>query len=730
MAKRFNISLPRLVIVSLGALCLGIATALISNAPGCRLLQEALVTPLHLGQSGSDSDPVLGLVDQPPDQRRAQLTRYAQGPSSLTQHRARYLLALDWLQTHQADRALPLLAGLETDYPVLGPYILLARAAAQRATGQTQAANQTQHQFEQRYGQDPAMANWLYQLGQQDETQWDRLLQAFPQDPQAAQVAQQRLKSDAHRADALPLLMTIAGANVRGVDSQGALARLTKEFSGQLRPQDWQRIGFEFWRRRQYAAAGPAYARAGLSPLNLYRAARGYQIGQQKEQAIALFNLLDQRFPQAAETATGLLRLTLSLPDDKALGVLDQVIRRFPERAAEAMAMRAQMLERRSNPDQAQATRDQILQDYSPSEAAAEVRFERAEQAARQGNLTLALDWGQQLLKANALSDRAAAAGFWVGKWAQQLNQANLAQSVFKQVIATHPESYYAWRAAVALGWDVGDFTTLRSQPPPFAPRQPRLALPAGSPTLQELYRLGQDLRAWQRWQSEFLNRQQPLPAEQFVDGLMRQSQGDYLNGINQITNLMVGQTPEGQKSLDQLRQRPDYWHGMYPFPYADLIQTWAAQRQLNPLLVVALIRQESRFSPNIRSAVGATGLMQVMPDTAQWIRSPAGLDTYDLTNPEDNIRLGTWYLDHTHGEYNNHALFAVASYNAGPGNVAKWIGQGGYRDSDDFVEKIPFPETKGYVRAVFAGYWNYLRLYNDAIAKQVKQLTPSSPIP
>jgi soluble lytic murein transglycosylase len=203
----------------------------------------------------------------------------------------------------------------------------------------------------------------------------------------------------------------------------------------------------------------------------------------------------------------------------------------------------------------------------------------------------------------------------------------------------------------------------------------------------------------------------------------MRQSQGDYLDGIYQVASLADGSTPEKQQAFAELGQRPDYWHGVYPFPYANLIQTWAAQRQINPLLVVALIRQESRFSPKIRSAVGATGLMQVMPDTARWIKQSTGLDGYDLTDPEDSIQLGTWYLDHTHAEYNNHSLFAVASYNAGPGNVAKWIQRGGYSDADDFAEKIPFPETKGYIRSVFGGYWNYLRLYDPGIAAQVKQL-------
>jgi soluble lytic murein transglycosylase len=94
----------------------------------------------------------------------------------------------------------------------------------------------------------------------------------------------------------------------------------------------------------------------------------------------------------------------------------------------------------------------------------------------------------------------------------------------------------------------------------------------------------------------------------------------------------------------------------------------------------------------------------------------------YNLENPNDNIRLGTWYLDHTHETYNNNSLLAVASYNAGPGNVSKWINELGFTDPDEFVEYIPFPETKGYVEHVFENYWNYLRLYNPQIAQMLTQ--------
>jgi soluble lytic murein transglycosylase len=252
------------------------------------------------------------------------------------------------------------------------------------------------------------------------------------------------------------------------------------------------------------------------------------------------------------------------------------------------------------------------------------------------------------------------------------------------------------------------------------AQREP---LPAGSETLQELYLLGQDQDAWALWQVEFANPQTPTVEEQFTDGVLRVGVGDNLDGIYMISSLSWREDPQELATYQQLQQHPAYGQTLYPFPYADSITQWSAKRGLNPLLVTALIRQESRFEPQIRSVVGAVGLMQVMPDTAEWIKEKTNLAAYNLDHPDDNIQLGTWYLDYTHAEYDNHSLFAVASYNAGPGNVADWIARKNYTDEDDFADKIPFPETKGYIRSVFGGYWNYLRLYNPEIARRIETL-------
>ena len=113
---------------------------------------------------------------------------------------------------------------------------------------------------------------------------------------------------------------------------------------------------------------------------------------------------------------------------------------------------------------------------------------------------------------------------------------------------------------------------------------------------------------------------------------------------------------------------------------------------------------------------------MQIMPGTAKTIAQEMNLTQYNLENPNDNIKMGTWYLDFTHKKFDNHSMLAIASYNAGWNNVSKWLRRFSNRDPDEFVEAIPFDETQGYVRQVFGNYWNYLRLYNPKISQLVAQ--------
>ncbi|HEY9650589.1 MAG TPA: lytic transglycosylase domain-containing protein, partial [Coleofasciculaceae cyanobacterium] len=313
-----------------------------------------------------------------------------------------------------------------------------------------------------------------------------------------------------------------------------------------------------------------------------------------------------------------------------------------------------------------------------------------------------------------------------VGKWAKKLGYQQEAKEAFERVITQHPDSYYAWRSAVMLGWNVGDFTTVRKQNPQVVwPTEPP-KLPVGSAALQELYQLGQAQDAWKLWQAEFKNRMQPTVAEQFTDGLMLMAAGNYLEGISRIASLEDRETPQEQEQYEALSQQMVYWQALYPVPYQKLIETYAKQRQINPLLVTALIRQESRFEPEIRSKAGAVGLMQVLPSIGAKVAQNLDLKKYSLSNPDDNIKLGTWLLQETHQAHKNNSLLAVASYNAGQGNTSKWLTGTAPVDPDEFVESIPFGETRDYVKQVFGNYWNYLRLYEPQVQAKLAKYSAS----
>lgn len=677
--------------------------------------------PEELNLSPNETSQVLPLASRSPQERAADLEAIASGTrpaSAADQARARYLLAADLIQQGQGGSAIPLLQDLEQADPVLAPYVFYQRAKAYTASGDTANAEATWQALLQAAPDAPIAAEALFALGQTNPQYWDQALSEFPAHPRSVEIAQTRLQQNPNQPQLL-LLLARHGLYLR--DIVASLDRLVYEYSDQLTPEDWEAIAFGYWEKQIYLSAGDAYAQAPSTPLNAYRAGRGRQLGRRPEAALAAYAQLAETFPDAEETATGLLRMA-ALTDSRtnAIAYLDRVIQQFPDRAAEALIERAILLDEMQSPESAAQARQSVLSQYSSSDAAATLRWRQAEQQASSGNLSQAWEWARQIVTDNPNSEQAPEAAFWVSKWALQLGESEKAETALEYVLTHYPGTYYAWRAATLLGWDVGDFTTVRAKIPDVVQPPQRPALPAGSETLQALYQLGQDQEAWALWQVEFSNPMQPSVAEQFTDGLMRLGIGDNLEGIFMVSSLAYRETQTDQAEYQALKEQRAYWQALYPFPFMGTIQSWSQQRQLNPMLVTALIRQESRFEPGIESVAGATGLMQVMPDTADWIAAQINLSQYDMVKPDDNVKLGTWYLDYTHREYDNNSLFAVASYNAGPGSVADWIDRFGFSDPDLFVEQIPFPETKGYVESVFENYWNYLRLYNPEVSNQL----------
>lgn len=659
---------------------------------------------------------VLPLVALSPEERMVRLSAIAQLPQSPDRDRARYLLASDYLQKNQGEQALQLLERLEQTYPVLAAPIVYKRAQAYEALGDTAKAQATYQELLQRPTH-PVAVEALYALGKTTPQYWQSAIAQFPSHPRTIEIARLLLQQNPNQPQ-LMLLLAKHAYEQPGVVS--VLDQLVSKYSGQLQSQDWEAIAIAYWENQIYSKAATAYRQAPRTPLNVYRTGRSFQLSNKRSEAIVTYQQLLSEFSRASESGTALLNLAqIAQKPQETLSYLDRVVTQFPKQAGEALAQKAAILDNLGNKTSAAQTRQFLLDKYGDSDAAVEYRWRMALKKAADKDYQGAWQWAQPIPTSNPKNILAPRAGFWIGKWALQLERQQEAKAAFEYVLGQFPQSYYAWRSATMLGLDVGNFNNLRQLNFEIAPPQ-RAVLPAGSDTLKELYQLGQDTDAWALWRTEFQNYHQPTIAEQFTDGLLRTAIGQHLKGINLVSTLEDRESPQDQTEYQALRQQLTYWQARYPLPFFEEITTWSQQRQLNPFLVTALIRQESRFEPKIRSVAGAVGLMQVMPSTGKWIAQKINLQEYNKENPQDNIRLGTWYLVHTHEEYDNNSMLAIASYNAGPGNIAKWLRTLNTRDPDEFVEAIPFEETRGYVRQVFGNYWNYLRLYNPEVSRLV----------
>lgn len=164
---------------------------------------------------------------------------------------------------------------------------------------------------------------------------------------------------------------------------------------------------------------------------------------------------------------------------------------------------------------------------------------------------------------------------------------------------------------------------------------------------------------------------------------------------------------------LNSYRQ---YLRAAYPLDYADLIEQYSREYGFPPSLICAVICVESHFQPEAASSAGAIGLMQLTPETFTWAQVRAGirepLDESALTDPQTNIRFGTYTLMLLYEQFENENA-VLAAYNAGQGHVHNWLSDPRYSADGVHLDHIPFAETEEYVKRIEKAQTIYRRLYH-----------------
>lgn len=182
----------------------------------------------------------------------------------------------------------------------------------------------------------------------------------------------------------------------------------------------------------------------------------------------------------------------------------------------------------------------------------------------------------------------------------------------------------------------------------------------------------------------------------------------------------------EGMQKVSEL------WKAAYPLAYENVVNHFAAEFGMEREFVWAIMRAESFFKAEISSPVGAKGLMQLMPHTATQVSRLLGdefFDTKMLVRPEVNVRVGTRYLQRLSKKFKNQIPLMAAGYNAGPHRVKSWLSNFGHLEMDEFIEHIPFKETRKYVKKVTRNYAIYKRLYGTEV-NSVAWLNKSIDVP
>lgn len=356
------------------------------------------------------------------------------------------------------------------------------------------------------------------------------------------------------------------------------------------------------------------------------------------------------------------------------------------------------------------------------------------------GRFTEAREVCEELLTRYPASDVASAAHFWAAKAALRAARPDLAEPHLRTLASAPMPDYYALRAAsilqaqdailppagnLLLGTDdeaeraacLSWLTAWANQgePYPFDRLPDELAWDLDFRKGEAFAAIGLMEKAAERFSAVRAKwKDAPLALFQLAERL--RDLGLYRQSVACAERVMALAPPDAASSA------PRYLMCLaYPTDYADLILDHAARNGLDPLLVFALVRQESRFDPAAGSWAGALGLMQIIPPTGEWVAlqlGERGFRREDLLRPIVNVRYGAWYLARQMRDFGGDPLAALAAYNGGPGYARLWLSRMQEYDPDLFVETIPVAETQTYVKAVLAQFAIYRAIYQPGSAQ------------
>ncbi|MDZ4834060.1 MAG: transglycosylase SLT domain-containing protein [Candidatus Melainabacteria bacterium] len=454
---------------------------------------------------------------------------------------------------------------------------------------------------------------------------------------------------------------------------------------------------------------------------HIYRSVCLMKTGKRQEGITALLQAVeaDPKNPNIEDVTSAFCK---PVPSKEALALWQEVLKRKPEKIDVALWNVA----KRFGAPAGAPYYDRLITERPTSEFAPESAWWLVWSSAKQGysnsgankkvHLARALEYCNRAMQTYSKTHIGSKFAFWRGKLQEAVGQKQLAIGSYAYCDSNYPGSYYGYRSKHRL-------RHLRSDAAhPFPDRKWSIVVGRGNADPNWVWPQPPSLFQWQKM---------PATMGETAATLM------WLRQYNDCFKYVTGKIPpevrgwvlfkqglilkagaNASLKLEGYPQQTAHWRFAYPLAHAAIVEREARKRNVDPLLIHGLIRQESRYDDKAVSRSNAMGLMQLLKGTAYGVAKHNGITlnaASDIFKPDTNIQLGTAYIAYVLKRAEGNAMYAVASYNGGPNAVAKWIKQhqaAGISDQDAYVENIPYDETRDYVRKVFAHYWNYEHLY------------------
>jgi soluble lytic murein transglycosylase len=634
--------------------------------------------------------------------------------------------ALEARAAGDAERAEALLAALREREPLVADYADLLRmrmrVEAQRWTDAVSLRETWDHpdspleaEFRDLLGrafaalgdEPAARAAWISALGRTDEA--ERLAGL------RLQIARSQLRSGDERAAAEAFLEVFTRHPGTPADAEAVAA--LDELEGRIGPLRTARA----LRRRADALFRERRNEEALAAYDAALAAGGDEVAERilRQRAHTLFRL--RRYPEAARAFESFPARTPDLIEraravarggdvPAAVSALERIAARSRGAgAAQALLVAALLLDGEGQAERAREHYAELVRSAPRSPAGATALWQLGWGAYRAGHYPAAMGYFEQLAPLEPDELSRLRARYWHARAAAKAGDADTAAEALARIALEYPLSYYGWRASARVGSGA-------REPVAAASGLPLAGIPPGDAALTpgELARprilLEAGLEAEARAELDRLfGRTRGLEDRLSLAALYADA-GDF----HQPQRLVVDAYAEALARAP-LADSLDLWWHAWPAPFADEVRdATARQPGVDAALVYSIMREESGYRPRVLSVTGARGLLQLMPETAERVAREQALASFqadDLFVPGVNIALGSAYLGELVGRFHGKPSAAIGSYNAGPHRVAAWL-DGGALEDDEWVEAIPYDQTRGYVKRVLRSLHAYRVLY------------------